>query len=197
MVIEVISSSTVKITLEKEDMLRYGIKFEMLNKTNIETKILLSSLISIVKSNETIELDSERIYIEAFELNDGGCVIYISSFPEKPERITARVIIPDKVTQEFYLTMEINSVKDLSKLISALPKEFVRLVKESKLYFDNNNYRLVLKTTKKLDKQLEKWASNYCFQMDDGQIHASLTDEHWDCLIENNALKNMQEKLLT
>ncbi|NLZ46922.1 MAG: hypothetical protein GX896_09565 [Clostridiales bacterium] len=198
MVIDVINPTTVKITLENEDMLRYGLKFEMLDKSNIETKILLTSIISIVKTKQSIDLDSNRVYIEAFELDDGGCVLYISSFPDKSEKFIAKVRISEKPSDNNYHTLELNSSENLQKFALNLPQEYKCFIKESKLLFndDNQSYRLVLNTNKKLDKIFQKWASKYCFSMEGGEIPAFLTLEHWECLIENNAIENINEKFL-
>lgn len=90
MKIDVLSGSTVKITLSGGDMRDYDVKYENLSRKSPDTKRLLGEVLKAVslESDMFFDANADRLFIEAFPRSDGGCMLYISSLEE--EEKTAR-----------------------------------------------------------------------------------------------------------
>lgn len=192
MTIEAISLTTVKITLTPEDLREYGLSYGTLRSSNIETKLLLSAIISAVRENGTAEMNTDRFFIEAFEQQSGGCIIYISAVPEK---IPAKVRPAEKLRQESYLTVEIKNPQDLEKLFSKTWGQFGNFIEISSLYEKDGGYRLVAKTSKRPDRRFQKLIDENGLSSEAGEITAQVTSEHWNCIIAENALETLSERL--
>ncbi|MGN0598138.1 MAG: adaptor protein MecA [Ruminiclostridium sp.] len=96
MKIDVLSNSTVKITLSGGDMKEYDLRYENLSRKSPDTKRLLGEVLKAVSLESDIFFDAnaDRLFIEAFPRSDGGCMLYISSLeeeekPSKPKRSKA------------------------------------------------------------------------------------------------------------
>ena len=102
MISTLISNSTIKIFLSNEEMVRYNIKFDDLNKEKYETKIFILNLINEIKKINNIDLSNEKLYIEAFEQSNGSCLIYISIKGDKFKR-------KDKISTEIFLMLQMQA----------------------------------------------------------------------------------------
>ncbi|MCX7657405.1 MAG: adaptor protein MecA [Oscillospiraceae bacterium] len=184
MTIEVISSTTGKITLTELDMLDYDINYERLDRRNPETKRLLIELLEAVKEEKNIDLCSEKLYVEAFPQNDGGCLLYISVLSEK-----------QKTKAELYteIVCETDDVQSLISLCCTLYKNFSHLIRESELYFDKRHYRLIINTFPKTENKTLSIIGEYACPSGKGEITGAFTREHFDVLIENDAVKKISE----
>ena len=180
--IEIISNNTVKITLSEVDMLDYDINYERLDKKNPETKRLLIELLEAVRDEKNIDLSSEKLYVEAFPQNDGGCLLYISILNDKL-----------KPKMEIYteLVCEINDLNNLISLSSKIFKSYSHLIRGSELYFNENNYRLIINTFPKADSKLCIILSEYGCLIGKGEIISSSTKEHFDLLIDKDAIEKL------
>lgn len=192
MIIETISPTTVKITLKGSDMERFGLKYENLSKDSFETKLLLSSLISVVTAKGAMRFDSDRLFIEAFEQQDGGCIIYISSIPE---RAAVKLKAAPQNTLSSFVTLETKNSEKLREAVSELSGEYSEFIKDSRLYSRSGAYRLVIETAGKQGKRFLKFSSDNSMSASAGEIPASVTEEHWNCLIPENALPILKSKL--
>ena len=93
---DALSRNTVKITLTGKDMKDYSIKSESLRSRNAESKRSLTSFLKKFQSESSLFPDhkAERLFLEAFPSDDGGCILYVSTLgsdilpPPEPERRT-------------------------------------------------------------------------------------------------------------
>ena len=85
MKIDVLSGSTVKITLSGGDMRDYDVKYESLSRKSPDTKRLLGEVLKAVslESDMFFDANADRLFVEAFPRSDGGCMLYISSLEEE------------------------------------------------------------------------------------------------------------------
>lgn len=76
-----LSRNTVKITLSPDDMREYSLCAESIAPNNAETKRILSRMLKKMKLFPGFRHD--RLFLEAFPGDDGGCVLYVSGLPEE------------------------------------------------------------------------------------------------------------------
>ncbi len=93
---DALSRNTVKITLTGKDMKDYSLKSESLRSRTAESKRSLTSFLKKFQSESSLFPDhkAERLFLEAFPSDDGGCILYVSTLgsdilpPPEPERRT-------------------------------------------------------------------------------------------------------------
>ena len=83
---DALSRNTVKITLTKKDMSDYSLKSDSLRVRNAETKRTLTRFLKKFRSESAIfpDKDIDRLFLEAFPSEDGGCVMYVSTLGMEP-----------------------------------------------------------------------------------------------------------------
>jgi len=180
--IEIISTNTVKITLSEGDMLDYDINYERLDRKNPETKRLLIELLEAVRDEKNIDLCSEKLYVEAFPQNNGGCLLYISILNDR---------LKPKVELYSELICEISDLNNLLPLCSRIFKGFSHIIRTSELYFDGKIYRLIINTLPKTDKKICNLLNEYGNLIGKGEIIGASTREHFDTIIEKDAIEKL------
>ena len=78
---DTLSRNTVKIVLTQSDMDRYSIERESLRARNAESKRSLTRFLKKFQSESSLFKGQkpERLFLEAFPSDDGGCVLYVST----------------------------------------------------------------------------------------------------------------------
>ncbi len=146
MQIDMLAGNTVKITLAPSDMTGYNISYEDISGKSRDTKLMLSKLIAAIREKNQIDLSGERLLVEAFPKNDGGCMLYISCLGSASRQTpSAKTQKPAKARREYYIVQS-DSLDDVTALCVTLKKRGTNL--QSSLYHCNINekniYRLCL-----------------------------------------------------
>ncbi len=83
---DTLSAHTVKITLTRKDMSEYSIKSENLRARNSESKRSLTRFLERFRTESSLFPDrsADRLFLEAFPSEDGGCVMYVSTLGVEP-----------------------------------------------------------------------------------------------------------------
>ncbi len=192
--IDVISSSTLKIRLTQEDLAYFDITFEKLDRSDESTKSLLTALMEEAKRQKDFEFEDGKLFVEAFEDNDGGCVIYISAIglpaPAGKERTVSRTKYrqriekkPAKLPAQKIFVLESTGFCQLYETAEKLRRHSEQIVSSS-LYYneETGRYRLVLGCRGVLPESCAQGSTA-------GDIIAGVTAEHDHCLLEENALE--------
>ncbi|MCR4780711.1 MAG: hypothetical protein K5876_06420 [Ruminiclostridium sp.] len=88
---DALSENTVKITLTSRDMSEYAIARESLLGRSAESKRTLTRFLKRFQSESSLFAGKspDRLFLEAFPSDDGGCVMYVSTLgTENPARGT-------------------------------------------------------------------------------------------------------------
>ncbi len=188
MVIETISSNTIKIILNENDMSLYDISFDKLDRSNPETKRLLIDLIDNIKDEKNIDLSSERLFVEAFPKDDGGCLLYLSILNSNVK------VTPEKSSLYNTLICKIDSPEVLLSVTSKIYEMFNHILHNSELYYSDGTYQLILQIFKKADKKLKTILGEFCQISGNGEIEASAIREHYTCIFPINAIEEISRK---
>lgn len=185
MLIEVIGSNTVKIVLNQYDMTDYDICFDRLSCKDPDTKRLLIELLQLVRVQKNIDLCTQKLYIEAFPCNDGGCMLYISPIDDTD------IESVHHITKSPYTSMicECDSLDALTALSRHLHKMHSHMIYNAELFASNGKYRLLLFIFNKLEDKIQPTVNEYAKIIGMGDIQCAKTREHFKCLVDNNALE--------
>jgi len=188
LVIEIISANTIKVILNEEDMSNYDVSFEKLDRSSPETKKLLIDLIQNIQEEKHIDLSSERLFVEAFPKDDGGCLLYLSMLNSNMK------VAPDKNSLYNSMVCKINSPKDLIEISNHLFNMFNHILHNSELYYLDGIYLLILHAFKKADKKLKMFLNEYCEIIGVGDINSSGVREYYNCIFPINAIEEVIKK---
>lgn len=184
MQIDIIGSDTVKITLNKAEMICYNLRFEKIDCNSPEMKNFVLDLLGIIKARNNIDFNSKKLYIEAFPKKDGGCMIYISPIEEreKPQLFKTKSAYANVITEfeDFSLAVELSK-----KLV----KSYNHIIRSSALYAKDGKYRIVIEIFSKLEPRICNIACEYGASFDKSDISFATTKEHYNCLIKSGAIE--------
>ena len=191
MVIELISSNTIKVVLDEDDMLSYDVSFDKLDRSSPETKRLLIDLIESIKEEKSIDLSSEKLFVEAFPDEEGGCLLYLSMLSSNIK------VTPENGSLYNSIICRIDSPDVLLKVCSRLYNLFNHILHNSELYYQDGTYQLILHIFKKADKKLKIFLSEFCEIVGTGEIDSSSVREHYTCVFPINAIEELNKKQIT
>ena len=188
MIIEIISSNTIKVVLNKNDMSLYNVSFENLDRSSPETKRLLLDLIHNIKEEKDLDLSSEKLFVEAFPKEDGGCLLYLSTLNGSVK------VTPEKSNLYNSIICEIKSPEILLNVSKKLYNLFIHILHNSELYYKDGTYQLILHTYKRADKKLKTVLSEFCEIVGSGEVDSSLIREHYMCVFPIDAIEEINRK---
>lgn len=83
---DTLSAHTVKITLTRQDMSDYSVRSEDIRARNSESKRSLTRFLERFRTESSLFPDrsADRLFLEAFPSEDGGCVMYVSTLGVDP-----------------------------------------------------------------------------------------------------------------
>ena len=169
--IDVLSKSTVKVTMTAEDMSEYDIVYEQLTKKTAESRKIIAGLLSdlqherrIFSSDENIAgdffLDERHFFIEAFPRMDGGCMLYISSLSENRKKRFVDILAPENPTASILCETDAENLGALGRaLLNARTLEKADF--ESRLLQGEKNWCLVLMPKAACISRLEEISSEF------------------------------------
>ena len=183
MQIDVIGANTVKITLNKADMLCYDFRFDRVDCNSPEMKEFIIDMIDTVKDKKNIRLDSKQLYIEAFPKKDGGCLIYLSPIEEKPQLMSGNNGSFSEVITDFY---DIESLINISKILT---NKYSCFINKSSLYKSANKYRFITTVYTKAENKIIKILREYGNVFEFSPLEYATTCEHYERILSENAVK--------
>ncbi|MGN0696020.1 MAG: adaptor protein MecA, partial [Oscillospiraceae bacterium] len=139
--IELISKSTVKISLTASDLDSYGLNYDMIQTESPETRTLISDIINRLLLIKDIDLSREKLYIEVFSDKAGGCLMYISGARGKNLTESEIVPFPEDCAEVLYFC---RSIDELVRAAVEVKSLFGRSVTASSLYYSDEYFCLII-----------------------------------------------------
>ena len=129
---DALSKNTVKITLTRRDMKTYSIKSENLVSRTAESKRCLICFLKKFQSESSLfpGYHAERLFLEAFPSDDGGCVMYVSTLgtddlpPEEEKSPVSRIMCRTDSIDDAATLCRIVSGAELSSALYSLDSEY-------------------------------------------------------------------------
>lgn len=214
MKIDILSETTLKLTLTEADMKESRICYEALSKQNSDCRRVLERLIEKGASPETAAMAAElleeesRLLVEAFPSANGGCMVYLSALdpnrtkrkgsgessrsskPSADEKNSSKYPqLLDRQTQASPIIFETDSGEILGKLCRRLEAERTGrfgIKFGSKLFSNSRCYRLALIPLNTCTGRLTRILEEYG-AVTSSELAAAYTQEHFGELIGENA----------
>ncbi|MDE6724447.1 MAG: adaptor protein MecA [Ruminiclostridium sp.] len=219
MKIDILSETTLKLTLTEADMKESRICYEALSKQNTDCRKVLERLIEKGASPETAAMAAElleeesRLLVEAFPSANGGCMVYLSALNRsRPKRKRSSENshsakpaaderhcsdqgsqLLDRQTEASPIIFETASGETLGKLCSHLEAERRSGMRfSSKLFSNDHCYRLALIPLNTCAGRLTRILREYG-TVTNSELIAAYTQEHFGELIGENASELCQK----
>ena len=207
MKIDILSETTLKLTLTEADMEDSRLCYETLSRQDGDCRRALERLIESSGSPKSAAFAAElfeeesKLLVEAFPSAEGGCFVYLSSLNRnrskkkalKSKRSNNVSRLLDKEAEASPIIFETASGEMLGKLCRCLSLEKEKgACFESKLFSDNDVYRLALTPlntcAERLTRILKEFGEAYCCE-----LTAAYTQEYFCELVNKRAVEVCRE----
>ncbi len=183
MIIKKLSSTAVKISISRNEMKEYGVDFEDFNENNGETVIMINDILKKIKYNTGLNLISSKLFVEAFSTGSGSdCIIYISTVDEDDEETYEPCL---------YYLFDFENIKNCTGFLNHLSDEYAKAFISCSLYYLKPVFRLAVKITAEYEEYITACASEFGTISGYGETAYACTDEHYDCIIRENAVEKL------
>lgn len=182
MIIEKLSSLTVKVSLNKNELTKYGLCFENLADKDSRTRNLIERIITEIKSSLGINLYNEHLYIEALSGTHQDCIFYISAIETE---------LSDETEKREKLILETSSEKDLIMFSSVFSKYFSEDYKSSSLYYRKKRFRIIIDASPDKYEDILDSASDCGLTDCHEKYDEACTKEYFICIFEQDAIPKL------
>lgn len=187
MKIDILSETTLKLTLTADDMSKHRLCYESLSKDGGNFKECRETLGRILKTDSTPESEAiaaqllengRRLFIEAFKRMDGGCMLYVSALDRR--RRDRKEQLLDKAEGSSPIIFETQSEEDMGALCRCLVLEQLSGGAEfkSKLFTDGRIYRLALTPLNTCASRIMRLMNEYGTATR-SELSAAVTEEYF------------------
>ena len=184
--IEKIDNQTVKIILSTSDMKDFKISYDEMDYNNPVARKAIISLLKLASEQTSINLSQNKIFIEAFPVKGGGCVLYINLLGE---------VGKNSIKQEDFdapLIFMIENLNELRRLCAKLYSGYNHLILKSSLYQTDEKYILTIYSYCKLDARLIAVVKEYGDFIGKGELKNRIIEEHALTIVQNNAIETIR-----
>lgn len=155
-----LSRNTVKITLTEADMEAYSLKSDCISGKTAETKRILTRFLKKFQKESSFfsGYNPERLFLEAFPQESGGCVLYVSTLGTLGA-LGSEEAPPEKPSKNRPIMCSTQSFDALAKLSLGIVRLFCGC--STCLYKDGVIYRLVAVPPRGNSLRLSQFMSEY------------------------------------
>lgn len=194
--IDILSETTLKLTLTADDMNRHQLRYESLSKDGGDFKECRETLTRILKTDSAPESkamaaqlseNGRRLFVEAFKRMDGGCMLYVSALDRR--RRGSRRQLLDKAETSSPIIFETDSGEDLGALCRCLVLERLSGGSEfkSKLFTDGKCFRLALTPLNTCAAHIMRLMKEYG-SADPSELSAAFTEEYFRLVADEDGV---------
>ena len=189
MKIELLADDAIIVELSADDMKKLNITYEEMDYSKIETKRVIWTILSRAGRTLGREINtSGRLLVEAMRRESGGCVLFFSVEQEKVTTKTKRYL----VKKSDYIACDFDSVTELINCAERI--RFSGFTVESRLYKNENKYRLFVRTQTTGAGLLKPCLSEFGNVSGEGALLYAHTAEHWQCITDKKAVEKLSFK---
>jgi negative regulator of genetic competence, sporulation and motility len=191
LIIEKLSSLTIKVSITENELSEYALSFDSLNSSDSRTKEFIMYVLREIRSNLGINLCNENLYIEAFSCINKDCILYISA-------VDLSISDDTENTHEEagFIIFEATDPHKLIRFSEDIKRYFDEYCISSRLYHHNNVFRLFIELDcEKADSMIDT-AFTHGLKYSSDNIIAAKTEEYFVCVIEENAVGKLSGQVL-
>lgn len=188
---DALSRNTVKITLTEADMQAYSLKSDCISGKTAETKRILTRFLKKFQKESSFfsGCSPERLFLEAFPQESGGCVLYVSTLGT-PGAPGSEEVLPEKAPKARPLMCSTDSFDALARLCLGIVRFFGGC--STCLYKDGVIYRLVAVPPKGSASRLSQFMSEYG-EVSDSPLEICSTAEQGELICPKKAAEMLAQ----
>ncbi len=187
MKIERLHEGKIKISLDKQDMMRLDTTFEELDYSKAETRKLISYLLKQALEETGFDSSKSRLLIEAVPAPDGGCHLYFTTI-DSDEYKRLKKTAQKNTIPYVYEFPDIESVLDIIPVI----KEWASVeFQENSLYSLDEKFVLVLRSSPSFPYEAGSVLSEYGKFLGKGPAAEAHIAEHGTLICAFNAVEQL------
>ena len=178
--IDILSKTTLKLTLTADDMSNYDLCYEAFSERGSDCRKTLGRLLDEAEETEAAAAaarllsDERRLFVEAFRRMDGGCMLYVSALTAHKRRK-----VHEGKQDVAPILFEAANGHDLGRLCRCLLAERERGARfSSRLYTDGKSFRLEIiprnTCRSRIIRLMGEFGTAIC-----NELTAAYTEEHF------------------
>ena len=179
--IEMLNRKTVKIFLSSEDMEDFALTCEGMGSDSPNARGMLLRLLKSVEKAANLDFSGGKLYIEVFPVLTGGCILYIVSDGERPNRNEWGTP----------LVFRLEGLRRLENVCGRLYRQVNHLVLRSHIYRRDSQYFLVVYTYFKLDNKIIAIAGEFGVLEGRGEVKHAQIREFAEPVADDNAVERI------
>lgn len=190
MKIDVLSKTTLKLTLTAEDMDRNSLCYEALSGEGNNCRKAIGELLKTDCKPESAAMaerllnDRPRLFVEVFKRMDGGCMLYVSALDRKTGKTGE--LLDSRVSP---IIFETENGEDLGSACRCLLLEKKKGAKfRSSLFYGEGEYRLAITPQNTCRSRILRVLREYGTVCGE-EIAAAFTGEYFKKLIEEKGVE--------
>lgn len=185
MIIERLSNTAVKISIDDIEMMRYGVDFETLSENSHETRYMITELLKNINYNTGVNLLSSKLFIEAFSIKENNsCILYISVINDSDDEIFEPYI---------YYVFDFENIENCIGFINHISDEAKESIKHSSLYLAENIFRLSAEIFCDYEDCILSSVMEFGDISGYGELYMLHIDEQYKCIIKDEAISQLME----
>ena len=186
--IDILSKTTLKLTLTAADMDDYDLCYEAFSQRGSDCRKTLGRLLRSAEEDDGAAMaarllsEERRLFVEAFRRMDGGCMLYVSALGHKHKKVQ------EDGCDAAPILFEATEERDMGRVCRCLLMERKRGAEfSSRLYTDGTCYRLAVtpKNTcrSRVIRLFDEFGAAIC-----DELVAAYTAEHFRAVINEDAV---------
>ena len=186
--IDILSKTTLKLTLTADDMNNYDLCYEALSGRGSDCRKTLGRLLRGAGEADGAAMaermlnEERRLFVEAFRRMDGGCMLYVSALTGHKHK-KAQEVSPEVAP----ILFEAADLRDMGRLCRCLLLERKKGARFSScLYTDGERYRLKLIPRNTCRSRVIRLFGEFGTAICD-ELTAAYTAEHFQAVISEGA----------
>lgn len=177
--IEQVDDNKIKVTVDTNDQKEFGVTYESMNYSDINTRKLCEKIMSIARAQVGFRIGNAKLLVEARQSCNGSVTLYLSRIP----------ISKDDLEQ---LYGQMVSFKDANSLMDGCKffKAYSQSLEDSILYFYNNRYYLYFEivSTRQYADTLLRSILEYGER---SPLNRCILDEYGQCITPSGAVEKV------
>ena len=186
--IDILSKTTLKLTLTADDMNNYDLCYEALSERGSDCRKTLGRLLKGAEEAEAAAMaarllsEERRLFVEAFRRMDGGCMLYVSALTGHK-----RKKLPEEAQDAAPILFEAANQRDLGRVCRCLLAQREKGARfSSRLFTDGVCYRLELTPRNTCRSRVIRLFGEFGGAICD-ELTAAYTAEHYQLIISKDA----------
>lgn len=173
-------------------MCDFDLTYDQMDYNDRATRRVILDIIQRVKTKTSLNMESNKLFIEAFPYSDGGCIMYVNIIDSEEATLTKK---KEKVSFDTPLVFEFNDIDALTVISKRLMQKHSHLITNTSLYLYEGKYRLLIYTYCRMESKLIGALHEYGTYIGKGAVLSAVVHEHAKLIAQDHAIETIVQYL--